>query len=177
MKHLSNVYFAALRFDGLYFGMKFLIFSFSPFCQEIVALSRTQHAIMSEWVTAREANKHNCALSGALNTAGFKVIESVVRVLVTTLAFSTQPRTSRGLSAHYPHICIHRHAHAHTHTRTPSSTGGSILIALYRELMRTFFKYITFTWKTVYVSMWPSVHMCMCMRVCVPLTGAQYLDR
>lgn len=123
-----------------------------PLCQCILALSQTQHAIMSVWVTAREGNKHNCALSGALNTRGFKVMESAVRVLVTTLAFSTQPHTSRALSAHYPPICMYTHTHYTFHD------GGSILIVLYRELMRTFFKSITFTWETV--------HICVCVYIC-----------
>lgn len=40
-------------------------------------------------MTARDDNKHNCALYGAFSTMGVKVMESVVRVLVTTLAVRT----------------------------------------------------------------------------------------
>lgn len=100
-----------------------LAFKFTqPSCHCVLALSQTRHAIISVGVTASEAKKHNCVLSGALHTRGFKVMKNVVRVLVTTLAFSTQPHTSRALSAHYPYMHVHTGTHTYTSTHTMSST-------------------------------------------------------
>ena len=124
---------------------------------------------MSVWVTARGAYTHNCALSGALDTRGFKVMESVVRVLVTTLAFST----SLTLREHYqliiPHTSMHTHTRTHTHIYTHTQHlpkwwqyTDSVVQRTNENILQVHNLYL---------------RNCACLCVCASLTSAWYLDR
>lgn len=98
-------------------------------------------------------------------------MESVVKVLVTTLAFSTQAHTSRALSPHYPHRCkcttMHKYAHTHTHANIVHFPQlRHILIVLYKEVMRTFLKSITFNWEAMHLYVCLLVRLYMCKSVC-----------
>lgn len=119
-------------------------------------------AITGRWVTARDFNKYNCAPSYVFSSRRVKVMESVVRVFETTLAFNTQVHTLRSLPAHYLHVCMYTHSCTQTPTLSTFHRAGSVLIGLCKEVMRTFFKSITFTWETL------SICVCVCVRVCVP---------